>query len=111
MLSSQRDKTFSKQSSLARHKYEHSGEHVFKGPQVFSEFILPLAPQVGAASLMFSFHGWGAGVLFSLVECLVKSVVECLVKSMLSIWPVEHLVQGHVEHRSRAMLSVSPRPC
>ena len=36
------DKMFSKQSSLARHKYEHSGEHVFKGPQVFSEFICSL---------------------------------------------------------------------
>ena len=31
------DKMFSKQSSLARHKYEHSGEHIFKGPQGFSE--------------------------------------------------------------------------
>ena len=81
MLSDQCDKMFSKHSSL-----------------VFSEFILPLVPQVGAASLMFSFHGWGPGMLYSLVECSVKSMVECLVKFMLSIWPVEHLVQGHVEH-------------
>ena len=88
MMSDQCDKMFSKQSSLARHKYEHSGEHVFTGPQIVSEFILPLVPQVGAASPMFSFHGWGAGTLFSLVDHSVKSMVECLVR-------------GHVEHLAR----------